>query len=110
MTINNNDLNFGMAIVTAKGLLFNNLYYSNQNMIKHKWFETSSLHDNLQIPILFHSNNTQIIALINCNEIEYASVVEPNKAINQEIVKAYYETINNLKLQRSNQAPSTRNK
>ncbi|GAA0852722.1 hypothetical protein GCM10008915_71520 [Bifidobacterium pullorum subsp. gallinarum] len=35
----NERVKFGIALVTAKGLQFNEKIYTNSQMIKHQWFE-----------------------------------------------------------------------
>jgi hypothetical protein len=93
----NNQIKVGLAKVTASGLLFNNLLYSNASMIKYQWFEHARINGVWQIPVLYQSSYPNQIVLFDFKEMEIATTIEIDQKTDPVILKCYYEAFNNLK-------------
>lgn len=89
---------FGIALVTAKGLQFNEKLYTNSQMIRHQWFEHAAKYGEWECPIGYIESNLEFIVLFDKEEMEVASSIELNGTlIDENVIQAYYEGINNLK-------------
>ncbi|MBB3132247.1 hypothetical protein FHS19_006976 [Paenibacillus rhizosphaerae] len=89
---------FGIALVTAKGLQFNEKLYTNSQMIRHQWFEHAAKYGEWECPIGYIESNLEFIVLFDKEEMEVASSIELNGTLKDEnVIQAYYEGINNLK-------------
>ncbi|AJY76264.1 hypothetical protein [Paenibacillus beijingensis] len=92
-----NKIQFGLAMVTPKGLLFNNKFYSNQAMIKSKWFELSEREGNWHVPVLYSPAFPTKLFLFDMNSIEVATAIEHTSSISKEEVETYFQVMSNLK-------------
>lgn len=94
----NDRVKFGIALITAKGLQFNEKIYTNSQMIKHQWFEHAAKYGEWECPIGYFESNLEYIFLFDKEEMEVATSVELiGTFIDESVVQAYYEGINNLK-------------
>lgn len=94
----NERVRVGLALVTAKGLVFNEKTYTNTQMIKYQWFEHAAKFGEWECPIGYIESNPEYIVLFNHEEMEVATSIEVNTSILDEaVLQAYYEGINNLK-------------
>lgn len=92
------NVRFGLGLITAKGLVFNEKTYTNAQMIKYQWFEHASKFGEWECPIGYIESNPEYIVLFNTEEIEVATSIEVNIPIqNEAVLQAYFEGINNLK-------------
>lgn len=97
--MSNERVKIGLALVTAKGLVFNEKIYTNSQMIKYQWFEHAAKFGEWECPVGYSEASPEYIVLFNHEEMEVATSVEINGTLqNEAILQAYYEGINNLKL------------
>jgi hypothetical protein len=75
----NDTFQFGLALVTAKGLLFSNRYFTNQGMVRSKWFETAGREGDWQIPVLYCKAFPTKLFLFDINTVEIATAIENEK-------------------------------
>jgi hypothetical protein len=87
----------GFATVSATGLLFNGLVYTNAKMIKYKWFEHAAIDGEWQIPIFYQPQDISKIILFDLNAMEVATTVrKPSESHN---TLGYQDALRNLKEQ-----------
>lgn len=90
-------IQFGIAIVTAKGLFFEGRFYTNSNMIKNKWFEFAAKDGEWFIPILYLPSNQDALVLFDGDTQEVATTIEENAVSPSTELDAYYEKMQILK-------------
>lgn len=95
----NEKVRSGLALVTAKGLVFKDNIYTNSQMIKYQWFEHAAKFGEWECPIGYIESSPEYIVLFNHEQMEVATSIEINGTLQDEaILQAYYEGINNLKM------------
>lgn len=97
--MNTENMQFDLAVVTSKGLLYKNILYTNPSMVKNHWFELAGRDGNWEVPILYSLNKADHILLLDIEQMEIATAVSPIIEVPQEIIEAYYEAMENLKNQ-----------
>lgn len=93
----NEQLQFGLAVVTSKGLLFNGKFYTNASMVKNNWFEQVESEGEWQIPILYQNSNQERLFLLDLQSNEVATAIE--HCHQTESIHIYHEHIQSLKKQ-----------
>ena len=92
------DLRLGLASVTCRGIVFAGITYSNAKLIKRRWFEAADKNGEWIIPVLYDPHNRDHFVIYDCEGIELASSVKEMDQLDIEVVQAYYDAINALKL------------
>ncbi|WP_256256456.1 hypothetical protein [Paenibacillus sp. BC26] len=91
------DVQFGLATVTGKGVVFNDRVYSNTQMIKNQWFELALRTGSWTIPILYNPDEGEHLVLFDTAGLEVASSIEEGPEIEPAILESYYQALNSLK-------------
>ncbi|OMD47267.1 hypothetical protein BSK56_13875 [Paenibacillus borealis] len=91
-------LKLGVAVITAKGINFNDLYYTNAKIIQLGWFERVIIEGEWRIPILFDPIDVSEIYILHPYQVITASAISlSDQKIDPEIEKKYFETVQSLK-------------
>jgi hypothetical protein len=90
-----NKIQIGSATVTPKGLSFGNMLFTNQAMIKSRWFEHSERYGCWQVPVLYSEEFPNKLFLFQ--SIEVATAVEYSPRFSHDEMEAYFQVILKLK-------------
>lgn len=97
MQVGKSNVQFGLATVTGKGVVFNEKVYSNTQMIKNQWFELAQRTGSWTIPVLYNPEEVDHLVLFDMAGLEVASSVEEMPEIEPLVLECYYQALNSLK-------------
>jgi hypothetical protein len=88
---------FSMAIVTAKGIYINHLFYSNSVAIQEQWFMIAHHFGTWIIPVFYDVNFQDHIEIYHRGELLQAYLIPSNKNISPELLTNYFLQLDHLK-------------
>jgi hypothetical protein len=90
---------FGIALVTERGIVFQDLYYSSDVAIKEQWFERARREGAWEVSILYSQTERSKILLIEPHsyQIIICNLIERNTVSGQKLER-YFRSIQKLKL------------
>lgn len=97
------DIKCGLATITGKGILFNGIYYSNENFVRSQLFAFAETQGYWFIPVLYDVNEARLLVLFGNDQLELASTIDHGKEIEPSVIQKYQEDIQRLKLMLSMQ-------
>ncbi|MCZ8514342.1 hypothetical protein O9H85_18310 [Paenibacillus filicis] len=100
MFIFSSSLDSGEAIVTPRGIYFNDNYYSCTFAIKEGWYEKSHLMNSWSIPIYYDPKNQEMILISNSlGSLLIANKVElsDTELVDPVLIVEYFEKFIKLK-------------
>ncbi|SDH96073.1 Mu transposase, C-terminal [Paenibacillus typhae] len=91
-------LEVSVAYITAKGIKFNDLYYTNGKMIQLGWFERALKKGEWKVPIIYDPIDVSEIYILHLYQVINASAISlSDYKINSDIQKLYFEAVQLLK-------------
>jgi len=73
-------------------------------MMKMRWFENAAEQGSWQVPVIYHNEQKDQIALLDWGCLEFAVAVQNDTSLNHEEIEIYHENMKSLKLQLGSQA------
>lgn len=93
----------GIATITVQGILFNGRIYTNQSVIKKKWFVLAREEGQWKIPVVYLYNYYEAIIIISLIHQEVSLAMCVNiEDLNLQEVEHYHKEINQLKKLKKN--------
>jgi hypothetical protein len=89
----------GRALVTPRGIMFLNSYYSCSRAISGQWFEIAQQHGDWNIEVMYNPEEyTRILikSVVATSEVEVAELVIPEEISGSKLEK-YFRSIQKLK-------------
>lgn len=90
----------GVAIITPKGISFQNVYYTCPRAIRERWFEFAKINGVRRVGILYNPVNSKLIFVVDNEEgFEVCNLIEKHMYKGSKLEK-YFRSIEKLKKMR----------
>lgn len=97
--VESDQLQIAIARVTANGIVLFDKHYSNEQMLRFRWFEHAERNGDWDIPVAYHPSEPDYIFLFDYHGVEVATSLESPPPMDPEVKDAYFKAIQNLKEQ-----------